>query len=74
MILIRLPTPNWILKVNHILEKEKIPHQIIPTPKELDPSCNLSILIDEIVLEQTIQLLETNEVPVDDLLRVSNEI
>ncbi|MBT9174512.1 MAG: hypothetical protein DDT22_00169 [candidate division WS2 bacterium] len=72
MILIRCPTPNWVLKVNHILEKEKIPHQIIPTPRELDPSCNLSILIAETVLEQTVQLLETNEVPVDGLLKVNN--
>ncbi|MBT9164238.1 MAG: hypothetical protein DDT23_00229 [candidate division WS2 bacterium] len=72
MILIRWPTPNWVLKVNHILEKEKIPHQIIPTPRELDPSCNLSILIAETVLEQTVQLLETNEVPVDGLLKVNN--
>jgi len=70
MILIRLPTPNWVIKVDHILEKEKIPHQVIPTPRELDSSCNLSILITETVMEKTVQLLETNEVPVDSLLKV----
>ncbi len=72
MILIQLPTTNLVLKVNHILEKEKIPHQIIPTPRELDPSCNLSILIAETILEKTVKLLETNEIPVDSLQKVSD--
>lgn len=72
MILIQLPTTNLVLKVNHILEKEKIPHQIIPTPRELDPSCNLSILIAETILEKTVKLLETHEIPVDSLQKVSD--
>lgn len=72
MIIIQFPTTNLVLKVNHILEKEKIPHQIIPTPRELDPSCNLSILIAETILEKTVKLLETNEIPVDSLQKVSD--
>lgn len=46
MILLKFPSPNISMLAYNLLSENGIPCQVVPTPRELDSSCGVSLVVE----------------------------
>lgn len=61
------------LKAEKVLKKEQTEFIMMPTLREISTSCGLSIKLEEISLENYLQILENNKVPVEAVYRIQKK-
>lgn len=66
MILIKLLSPNVSVVAYNLLRDRCITCQVVPTPRDLDPSCGLSLVVEDRDMFQVRQIFQENSLEFEE--------
>ncbi len=65
--LIMTSSTSYMLSGNEILKKNNINTVLVPAPKEYGSVCAIAIRIDELSMDNAMQILQNNNIPVSGI-------
>ncbi len=71
--IITFGSTSYALKAEKVMKKFEKPFMIIPTPREISASCGLAIKLDPGFLDEYLQILAREKVPVEEVYMIEEE-
>lgn len=70
MIVVSFESTHHAMFAEKMFEKAKLEMMIIPTPREVDKSCGISIKIEETVIQEAIRIIERYRIGVKGIYEI----
>lgn len=72
-IILVFESTNYTLQTESLLKEKGIKNQIMPTPREITVSCGLTIMVDEVEINNISNFMKEGLIKVRDIYKISGE-